>query len=267
MSCSETSIASSSNRCMISVRITIPGRIAIARSGCRPLTCLRCSSGIAARRSKISSRSAAREPVAVDALGVVGVEILGDRGQRGRRAGHAERPAGVGAVAWPARPASRIARTSWATASSSVGRRRIGADVAVGLAHDAGLGRDVEVDAGRRGRSRARSSRRRCRRRASARRRGSAVELIGGAEVGELRLLVAGDHVHVEAEAARRRRRRTRRRWRRRARRSSSPRPPARARPPRSAGGTRRAPRTRARARRRRAGRWRRHRRRAGSRG
>ena len=80
--------------------------------------------------------------------------------------------------------------------------------MALGLADDAGLGRDVERRPRGRCRSRARSSRRRCRSRASASVVG--VALAGRAEEREPRLLVAGEDVRLEPAALADRRRRTR---------------------------------------------------------
>ncbi len=80
----------------------------------------------------------------MDALGVVGVELLVDRGQRGRRAGDGD-PARRAAIASPASSASISARTSSASASSSPGSGG-SVQVALGVAHRARLKRGVEPD-------------------------------------------------------------------------------------------------------------------------
>ena len=92
MSCSEISIASSPNSASTARKITDAGddrrrpvRVqAAARAGARP------GSSRPARRG--SGRSRRRvEQVAVDALGVVGIKLLGDRSQRGGGAGDRDR--------------------------------------------------------------------------------------------------------------------------------------------------------------------------------
>ena len=152
-----------------------------------------------------------------------------------RRSSRARRPRTP-----PARPRQRL---------ELAGRRRVGVEVALGLADDAGLVGHVERHRRGRCRSRARSSRRRCRSRASASVAG--IALAGRPEERQPCLLVPGEDVRLEPLARRRRLRRTPRRWRRPGPRSSAPRPPSAPPRRRSAPGTRRAPRTPAPSRRR----------------
>ena len=65
----------------------IPATIVGARSGCRPTTSRRCASVISASRASSSSTRREQQLVAVHAVGVVGVELLVDRGRRGGGAG------------------------------------------------------------------------------------------------------------------------------------------------------------------------------------
>ncbi len=165
------------------------------------------------------------EDVAVDPRRVVGLEPDLDRGQRGRACRRRRSPASALAPGWSATAASIRPRTSAASASSSTAVGRVGGDVALGVADDAGLQRGVEGDLGRRCRRSARSSRRRCRRPASARWASCSA---GGAEVGEARLLLAVEDAGREREALAQLGDEGARRWRRRGRRWSRSRRPSR---------------------------------------
>ena len=98
-------------------------------------------------RGRAARSSVARVTrVAVDPVGVVGLELEVHRRGRRRRAGDGDR--GVDALRLSAGTPSvdRAASTSSTSASSSSCVRRVGVEVALGLADDAGLQRDVEVD-------------------------------------------------------------------------------------------------------------------------
>ena len=238
------------------VRMTTPATIVGARSGCSPrdLAAL----GDRQRGEPLEQRleRRAREHVALDLRGVVGLEREVDRGARRRGAGDRDgglrpargRPPGTA----PATPAS----TSAASAASSA---RVGGSecrVALGVAHDADLRGDVEAELAARaadelGRAAADVDHDELGRIVRRPRRGRARE-------GERRLLVACRACAPPARSARAPSRRTRRRWRRRAPRRSSPRRSPRTRARRSPRRSARARRTRAPAARRRAGRSRR---------
>ena len=79
MSCSETSTRSSPKARSASSRITTPATIVGARSGCRPVTSRRSASGMRGEAREQQLEIAELEHVALDAVGVVGVELLGDR--------------------------------------------------------------------------------------------------------------------------------------------------------------------------------------------
>ena len=98
--------------------MTTPATIVGARPGCRPVTSSRSASGIAASCGAHPLDRLEREPVAVDQLGVVGVELLVDRRQRGRRAGDPD-PEVRRASAAPSSASSISPRTSPASSSSS----------------------------------------------------------------------------------------------------------------------------------------------------
>ena len=153
-----------------SSRIAIPATITGARVGieARDLAPLRERK----RREPVEQLAQARrgEDVALDPRGVVALEPEVDRRALGRRAGDGDRGRRVRARIRTGTCASRVPRTSRASASSSLGRRRVGVQVALAVADDADLRRDVEA----RRRARARSSRRRCRS-PGTRRRGRAV--------------------------------------------------------------------------------------------
>ena len=124
-----------------------------------------------ASRASSSSTVASSSEVAVDALGVVGVELLVDRRPprwrcrppRSRR--HRPRARSAG------RPSSRRAAHVRGERLQLLRRGRVGVDVALAHAHHAGVQRDVEAGACARPRRRTRWSRRRCRSRPSARSR------------------------------------------------------------------------------------------------
>ena len=99
------------------------------------------------RRQAIEDRVAflCAQDVTLHVFRVVGVELLGDRRERGRRAGDTERAAGVRAVVVWDCPIENVVHV-FCDRFEFLGGRRVGTDVAVGLAYDAGLGRDVEVD-------------------------------------------------------------------------------------------------------------------------
>ena len=88
-----------------------PATIVGARSGCRPATSRRSASGSAARWARISSTPVPVQPVAVHALGVVGLQLLVDRRE----------------LTWPcpatAMPGRRRARTSRGTSASMIAAR------------------------------------------------------------------------------------------------------------------------------------------------
>ena len=93
----------------------------------------------------------------------------------------------------------RMSRTSWLSASICSFCRRVVGEVALGLAHDPGLGRDAEADLGagaddHLGRAAADVEHER-------RRRVGGVALAGRAQVGEPRLLVAFEDVGGDAVA------------------------------------------------------------------
>ena len=176
--------------------MTTPATIVGARSGCRPGISIRSASGAEASCESIRWIERQLQHVAVDPLGVVGLELHLDRGQRGRRAG--DRDPRLGARRRPPPAASIRPRTSAASASSST---------AVG-----GSEADVPLACG----GRRRPAARRGRRSRSPVPTISSVEpppmsitsvgiggasLRGGAEVGEPRLLLAVEHAGREREA------------------------------------------------------------------
>ena len=138
--------------------------------GCSPGTRSRSASGSEERRQSMRWTRLQPQAVAMDPIGVVGLELLVDRGQRGRRAGDGDRvrPAAIGLGG--DRALDQVADVG-GEVLELVRVRRVGAQVALGLADRARLERGVEVDLARRSRRSARSSRRRCRRPGSARRR------------------------------------------------------------------------------------------------
>ena len=87
-----------------------------------------------------------REQVAVDPLGVVGIELLLDRRQRGGGSGHRDPLARAGRSPPSASSAKIRSRTSSASASSSPAAGGSLCQVALGVADDAGLKRGVEDD-------------------------------------------------------------------------------------------------------------------------
>ena len=132
--------------------------------------------------------------------------------------------------------AARIARTSATSASHARRGRRVAVQVALGLAHDAGLGRDVEAHLVTRSRSTS-----------SVEPPPMSITSVGvrrpgrarwWRQEGEPRLLVAGEHVGLEAVAVAHLLGELARRWRRRARRWSAPRPRRRRRARRSRPGS-----------------------------
>ena len=182
-----------------SIRITQPATIVGARSGCRPGISARLASGAEAKRESIALDRLQREDVAVDAAGVVGLELELDRGERGRRAGDGDARLGAGvAVAGAARRRSGRGRRWRAPRARrrSAGRRRCGARCG-----------------GRRRPAARRGSRPRAplptidlgRAAADVDRPGSARggALGGGAAVGEPRLLLAVEHAGREAKRSR----------------------------------------------------------------
>ena len=110
------------------------------------------------------------EPVPVDPLGVVGVELEVDGGERGGGAGDGDRLVDLGSHV--------LGDVAGEDAVDVVGERRelggggrVGVEVALGVAHGAHAGGHVEGRVRRRGaRRRTRCCRRRCRSRASGRR-------------------------------------------------------------------------------------------------
>ena len=223
MSCSETSTSSSPNAPSTSSRIDDAGddRRARGRGAGPGLAAL---ARAAARRaaSSIASSAVARQDVALDARGVVGLERRG----RSRRT-----EVGVPATATAAAHALAHARRAPRAVDrrAHVARRARRARAAAG--GSACRWRSVwrttptwvetwKPHLAARARRRARSSRRRCRSRAAASRR--RVARRGRAEEGQPRLLVAAERARVEAEALAHARARTRRRWRRRGPRRSS---------------------------------------------
>ena len=204
------------NARIVSTRITTPATIVGARSGCMPGISTRSARGTEASRESRRWIDRQGEHVAVDSLGVVGLEPHLDRGQRGRRAGDGD-PGRRPAPGLRPPPPRSGPRTSAASASSSVA---VGGSVAMWRSvwrttpacseawkaisspgADDQLGRAAaDVDDQRRlGR-----------------------RLLGGrADVGEARLLARRRAPAPRARSARAARRRRRRRWRRRARRWS----------------------------------------------
>ena len=131
---------------MTSSSIATPATIVGARSGCSPVT--RTALGVGHAREPVEDARADRAPqdVAVHERAVVGIQAELDRGARRRGAGD-----GDGHVATLRRSLGRDVvaddlRDLAAQAVDLVGARRIVIDVTLGLAHDAGLRRDVEVD-------------------------------------------------------------------------------------------------------------------------
>ena len=201
---------------------TTPATIVGARSGCRPGTSRRSASGSAASRveharaaaprvstwpsTRPGRRARAPRSIAAHDVGVPATAIAASTRSR-TRAGTA---------------ASSVARTSRASASSSAGVGGSRVQVALGVAHDADLRRDVEARPRRARRRRARSSRRRCRSPAAAsgRRRARAVAPRKVSRASSSPLSVRASRPKRSRDRARR----TRRRWRRRARPRSSPR-------------------------------------------
>ena len=170
MSASLTSISSRPKARIDSSRIAAPATIVGARSGWRPVDLAALVDGERGELGQRSARSAPRlEPVAVDPLGVVGVELLVDRGERGGRAGHGDAVLDVARGPRPARRSADRRGPSSAQRGQLLVVRRVAVQVALGVAHRAHAGRDVEVGvAARRARPRTRCCRRRCRSRASA---------------------------------------------------------------------------------------------------
>ena len=174
------------------------------------------SSGIAASRASSISQVGRAQHVAVDARGVVGLELEVDRGAGGRRCRRRRCRARRAARVAGGTARSSIARTSAASACSSCGGRRVGGEVALACgarrrpasrrgsasspaAADDELGRAAaDVDHQRRARVAASRAR-------------------GRAEERQPRLLLAGQRCARRARSARAPRRRTPRRWRRRA--------------------------------------------------
>ena len=112
MSCSETSTRSSPNRLITASKITTPAMIVGARSGCRPRRGGAARASASTRRAENLLAAPTIEHVAVDPLGVVGVEVLGDRGQRCGGAGDRDRVLHGAAPTARARQRRRISRTS-----------------------------------------------------------------------------------------------------------------------------------------------------------
>ena len=176
------------------------------------------------RREPVAQRRErrARQHVALDPRGVVGLEREVDRRARGRGAGDGDRrPALARTSAGTA--ASMPRATSAASASSSRGRRRVVVQMALACGGRRRPASRRGSPARARRRRRARSSRRRCRSRAAGRRRPRGRAAVAPRE-RERRLLVAGEVAPVEPEALAHRSRGTRRRSRRRAPPRSSPR-------------------------------------------
>ena len=159
--------------------------------------------------------------VAVHAGGVVGVELLVDGGGGGGGAGDGDAVLDGGALV-VGQPVEERAADVGAERLKLVGAGRVGVDVALAHAHDAGGQRDVEAGGARD---------------ADDELGGAAADVdddgglrVGvcavvsgpaghGAEERELRLFLAAEHARVELEVLAHALRRTRRRWRRRARR------------------------------------------------
>ena len=121
---------SSSKARIVSTRITTPATIVGARSGCRPAISARSASGAEAKLREQALDRRQREDVAVDPLGVVGVEPELDRGERGRGAGDGD-PLGGSRLGPPAtrgldQRRGRRRQAPRARARSG-GRRRCGA--------------------------------------------------------------------------------------------------------------------------------------------
>ena len=256
-----TSTRSSPNASSTSERMITPATIVGARSGCRPGTARRSSSGVppGARAAPRASRAPARGP----------------RPARCRRARARDRSR-AHEVAVPATPtaASTRARTSAGTAASTLGahrggerravpgRGRVRAQVALAVADDADLRRDVEAE-------RAGGAADQLRRAAADVDHEQLGGVVRGPGRGRARerergLLVAGQRAPCEPEAPAHAVREGARRWPRRAPRRSSPRYWPRSRGARSRPRNARASRTRAPAAPRRAARACRRRRRAG---
>ena len=197
MSCSETVTSSSSNAAIASSSTAMPATIVGARSGCRPGSARRSAQRHHGRALEQLLELAARsQQVSLDRGGVVGLELEQHRRARRGRAGDGDAGLDRRSRRWSA----KVSATSARSAASWSARRRVVMQVALAVADDADLRRDVEQQLARRGRRRARSSRRRCRRRASSRCRAAAAR---GAEVGQLRLLVAGDRARVDPKRPR----------------------------------------------------------------
>ena len=170
MSASLVSIQSKSKARIASARMIAPATIVGARSGWRPVTSRRSASGRLREVGEDLLHGVAVEPVAVDALRVVGVERQVDGGELGRGARH--RDAGGGVAAHLARDLRLDDRRHLARHGRELlVRRRVVGQVALGLAHRARARRDVE-GRGRRPARRPRTPccRRRCRARAAGRR-------------------------------------------------------------------------------------------------
>ena len=150
--------------------MTTPATIVGARSGCRPGISRRSASGSAASRSSSSlERGRASSTWPSTCVGVVGVELEVDR--RALRSRCRPRRSPPRALARTSRGHGRLehARARRRRAPRAPPARGGSAcEVALGVAHDADLGRDVEAAPRRARRRRARSSRRRCRSPAAA---------------------------------------------------------------------------------------------------
>ncbi len=207
-----------------SSRITAPATIVGARSGCSPGTCGAARAQLRPARRGSARASSTVSHVPVDLPRVVGLEPLRDRRRARSPCPRPRSPARTARRRSAGTPSSEDRRgRRRASSSSSRCSRRVGVDVALGLAHDAGLVGDVELglaagadhELGRAAADVDHERRRACRRgRARWWRRGTS----------------AAPPRRRSARAARgrsdrARRRRTRRRWPRRAPRSSAPRP------------------------------------------
>ena len=165
----------------------------------------------------------APEHVARRPVGVVGIELLGDRRQRGRGAGDADRALYRPAMPARAPPSARIWRTSSSASSCSPAGGRRGDGARSGARRRPGSRRGSRPRG--RPRSPSRSSRRRCRHQVGAGRGSRSLrraQEVSRASSSPVR------HVRLEPVALVRPSARTPARWPRRAPRSSAPRPSAR---------------------------------------
>ena len=146
MSRSETSTIPRPNAVSTHPRITTPATIVGRPVGVQSGHLAALARAAVPRAGPAGSASVrARQHVALDPRGVVGIEREVDRGARRRGAGDGDRRARRSRGRRPARRPRCRAPHSAASASSSAGRRRVVGDGRSRVADDADLGRDVEA--------------------------------------------------------------------------------------------------------------------------